>query len=267
MSNGAFSQDEIDALLAGVSLSELGYKTETADPGQSDDQKKSAVSGGTQVLSKDEIDTLLAAINADDKKKAEASGVDERPMKFSREHIKGLSIIHQKFSYMAVKDLSDMLKTNFNIHVASVDQLYMDEFNRCIPVPSVLAVVSMRPLKGNIIIELDPSLTSAIINKIGGGTGGKHKQWYELTLKEKNVIINLFNIILGKLRDAWSEVIQISPLIVKIEPDPDLITDYQSTEWLALVTLETKVWDVQSMINICIPYPVLEPIMDKIFIK
>ena len=258
MSDGALSLDEIVDLLKGVDMAAKGA-AKNPDAG-------SDASSETSVLSKDDISILLNAINVADAAKTaqEEKDFGERPNKFSKKHINEISIIHEKFALMAIKELSELVRTQVNLEVASVDQLFMDEFNRCIPVPSVIAVVSMEPLKGNIIIEIDPSMTSAIINKIGGGTGGKHKQWYELDMKEKKIIGDIFICLLKKLREAWAEVIDLSPRLVKVEPDPKFIRDYPPTEWLALVTLQTKVWDVESMINICIPFPVIEPVLEKL---
>jgi len=266
--DGALSQNEIDMLLAGVDMSQAISKKPTNASTQSDAQKKAAISGGTQPLSQDEISTLLNAIGASEKIKAEANASEsqERPMKFSQGHLKGLSIIHQKFAYMTMNNLTEQLRTNVSLQVASVDQIYLDEYNRSIPVPIMLAVVNMQPLNGNVIIEVDSAITTAIIKKIYGGNEESYDQWYYLNLKEKNIIINLYNTIIKNLQNAWAEVINIQPRLVKIEPDPKFIRGYKPTEWVALVVMEAKLWDIKTMINIVIPHPVIEPVLDRFFV-
>jgi len=249
MTDGAMSQDEIDALLAGVDIAAS--------------QSAGKTSGGTQLLSKEEIDDLLKAVNAAEKKEQEASGFNDRPNLFTKEHIRGISIIHEKFALMAKKSLSDHLRTQVGLSVASVDQIFMGEFNRCIPVPSALGVVNMEPLKGSVVIELDPSLACAAIKKLIGVNREPNSQWYEMAEIEKKIIISIFNCLMKCLRESWLEIIDVKPRLEKVEPDPNFIRSIPLSEWIALVTIETRVWDVQSMINICIPHTVIAPVLDK----
>jgi flagellar motor switch protein FliM len=221
------------------------------------------MSDGT--LSLDEIMDLLNTVNAAgtaDKK--DAQDFTERPNKFSREHLRTISIIHEKFALMANKSLSDQLGAKVNITLASVDQLYMEEFFRSIPVPTTLGVINMEPLNGITILEIDPAIITAIIKKIGGGSGEQNEQWYELTIIEKKIIEGIFDCIFKNLQEAWSEVIDLRPRLEKIEPDPKFIRNVSPSEWVALVTLETKMLDAEGMINFCIPYPVIEPILEKL---
>jgi len=259
MSNGALSMDEIMDLLNGVDAAAKGEPQKPSDSGVAGSND----SGGTSVLSQDEIGILLNAVNASEKNEIKDYDENIRPMLFSKKHIREIMIIHEKFALMAMKSLSDQLRSQVTLSVASVDQLYMGEFNRCIPVPGVLALVSLEPFKGYAVIEIDPSLTSAIINKIGGGNKKRHEQWYALTAIQKKIIEGIFDCILENLRNAWSEIIALSPRLIKIEPDPQFIRNIPPSEWVALVTVEAKVWNVESMINICIPYPVIEPVLEK----
>jgi len=265
MSNGALSMDEIMDLLNGVDMAAKGAAQNSSAASDASGKAGSGTSGGTSVLSLNEIDTLLKAVNAGKATDGnDTFDYSERPNKFSKNHLREISIIHEKFALMAIKSLSDQIHSKVDLRVAAVDQIFLDEFNRCIPVPSVLAVVNMEPLKGNAIIEIDPSMTSAIINKIGGGNGEQHKQWYELTGIQKKIIEGIFDCLLATLQEAWSEVIDISPKLIKIEPDPKFIRGYPPTEWVLLIVMEAKVLDAESMINICIPYPVIEPILEKL---
>ena len=254
MSDGPLSQEEIDAMLAGVDIA-AGYN---------DGSSKAEASGGTQILTPEEIEDLLNAINASEKKEAGNHPPDDRPNSFSREHIREISIIHDKFALLAKKNLSDQFRTNVNMCVASVDQIYMGEFNRCIPIPSALGVIDMEPLKGVSILEIDPAIISAILKNICNSDGDPNKNWYELTEIEKQIITVTFNCLIKNLREAWSEIIDLQPKLVKIEPDPKFIRNTPTSLWVALVTLETKMWETEGMMNLCIPHPVIEPVLEKL---
>ena len=70
--------------------------------------------------------------------------------------------------------------------------------------------------------------------------------------------------ILGNLREAWSSVIDLRPRLGQIETNPQFAQIVPPTEMVVLVTLETKVGEVEGMMNFCIPYLTIEPIISKL---
>jgi flagellar motor switch protein FliM len=151
-----------------------------------------------------------------------------------------------------------------HIHVASVDQLTYEEFIRSIPSPTALAVISMDPLKGQAILEIDPAITFSIIDLLFGGTGEGSKVNRELTEIEQAVLESIVVRILGNMKEAWSQVIELRARLAQIETNPQFAQIVPPTEMVVLVTLETKVKDVEGMMNLCIPYLTLEPIISKL---
>jgi flagellar motor switch protein FliM len=219
-----------------------------------------------EILSQDEIMKLLEAVDAADAADKEASGdySTERPDKFSREQLREISIIHEKFARNAANSLSNKLRKPFKMKVASIDQLYLGEFYRSIPVPTTLGVINMDPLNGSIILEIDPSISFAIIDKICNSSIVATKAWRELTPNDKFILKGMYNNLIEDLRDAWYEIIVLRPRFEKIETDPKFIRLAPPMEWVALVTLEAKMDDVEGMLNFCIPYPVIEPVLEKL---
>ena len=71
-----------------------------------------------------------------------------------------VSIMHETFARLTTTALSAQLRSMAHVHVASVDQLTYEEFIRSIPTPTTLAVINMDPLKGNAVLEIDPSPSS-----------------------------------------------------------------------------------------------------------
>jgi flagellar motor switch protein FliM len=228
----------------------------------------------TEVLSQDEIDQLLSAINAgetepeDFKPAADTRKIKiydfKRPDKFSKEQIRTISIMHETFARLTTNNLSANLRSMVHVHVASVDQLTYEEFIRSIPTPTTLAVINMDPLKGNAILEIDPAITFSIIERLFGGTGETTKSQHELTDIEAAVMEGMIVRILGNMREAWAQVIDLRPRLGQIETNPQFAQIVPPTDMVVLVTLETKVGEVEGMMNFCIPYLTIEPIIGKL---
>ncbi|MDR0708142.1 MAG: flagellar motor switch protein FliM [Treponema sp.] len=228
----------------------------------------------TEVLSQDEIDQLLTAINAGDteseafKPSADTRKIKiydfKRPDKFSKEQIRTVSIMHETFARLTTTSLSAQLRSMVHVHVASVDQLTYEEFIRSIPTPTTLAIINMDPLKGNAILEIDPAITFSIIDRLFGGTGTGTKAQHELTDIETSVMEGIIVRILGNMREAWTTVIDLRPRLGQIDTNPQFAQIVPPTEMVVLVTLETKVGEVEGMMNFCIPYLTIEPIISKL---
>ncbi len=94
------------------------------------------------------------------------------------------------------------------------------------------------------------------------GEGAKFTR--ELTDIEQSVIEGIIVRILGNLREAWTTVIDLRPRLGQIETNPQFAQIVPPSEMVVLVTLETKVGDVEGMMNFCIPYLTIEPIIPKL---
>jgi len=228
----------------------------------------------TEVLSQDEIDQLLTAISAGDTDTEDFRPVNDtrkikiydfkRPDKFSKEQIRTVSIMHETFARLTTTALSAQLRSMAHVHVASVDQLTYEEFIRSIPTPTTLAVINMDPLKGNAILEIDPSVTFSIIDRLFGGTGQGTKVQRDLTDIESSVMEGIIVRILANMREAWTQVIDLRPRLGQIETNPQFAQIVPPSEMVVLVTLETKVGEEEGMMNFCIPYITIEPIISKL---
>ena len=227
-----------------------------------------------EVLSQDEIDQLLQAISSGDTETDDFKPVSDtrkikiydfkRPDKFSKEQIRTVSIMHETFARLTTTSLSAQLRSLVHVHVASVDQLTYEEFIRSIPTPTTLAVINMDPLKGNAVLEIDPAITFSIIDRLFGGTGQGAKVSRDLTDIEASVMEGIIVRILANMREAWTQVIDLRPRLGQIETNPQFAQIVPPTEMVVLVTLETKVGEEEGMMNFCIPYLTIEPIISKL---
>ena len=228
-----------------------------------------------EVLSQDEIDQLLQAISTGESEADEFKPVTDtrrikiydfrRPDKFSKEQIRTVSNMHETFARLTTTSLSAQLRTLVHVHVASVDQLTYEEYIRSIPTPTTLAVINMDPLKGNAVLEIAPEITFIIIDRLFGGsgdTGGKVNR--DLTDIEQSVMEGIIVRILANMREAWTQVIDLRPRLQQIETNPQFAQIVPPSEMVILVTLEIKIGEEAGMMNICIPYITIEPIVSKL---
>ncbi len=228
----------------------------------------------TDVLSQGEIDQLLSAITAGEPDAAEARSVParqnikiydfKRPDKFSKDHVRTVSMIHETFARLASNSLSARLRSLVRVHVASVDQLTYEEFGRSIPNPTTLAVIDMGPLKGSAILEIDPAVAFALLDRQFGGAGAETKLSRELTDIESSVMEGVIVRLLGDMREAWSSVVDLRPRLERIETNPQFTALVPPSEMVALVTLETRVGEVEGLMNFCLPYLTVEPVASKL---
>ena len=229
----------------------------------------------TEVLSQDEIDQLLTAISSGDTEAEEFRPVNDtrkikiydfkRPDKFSKEQMRTVSIMHETFARLTTTALSAQLRSMAHVHVASVDQLTYEEFIRSIPTPTTLAVINMDPLKGNAVLEIDPSVTFSIIDRLFGGTGQGTMVQRELTDIEASVMEGVIVRILANMREAWTQVIDLRPRLGQIETNPQFAQIVPPSEMVVLVTLETKVGEEEGMMNFCITYITIEQIISNLY--
>lgn len=241
--NDMLSQDDIDALLNAMTGSAGGD-----EPSGASSAEPAPSSGGSAA-----------------QKRRRVKMYDfKRPDKFAKDQIRTLQMMHEQFARSTTTSLSALLQTLVNVHVASVDQLTYEEFLRSIPTPTCMAIINMDPLKGNAVYEIDPTITFSIIDRLFGGSGQSVRLNRELTDIEMQVMESLIVRILGNLREAWSSVIDLRPRLGQIEVNPQFASIISPTEMVVLITLETKVGDVEGMTNFCIPYITIEPIISKL---
>ncbi|NLK51771.1 MAG: flagellar motor switch protein FliM [Syntrophomonadaceae bacterium] len=231
----------------------------------------------SEVLSQTEIDALLAAltsgsVNVEDLKEEEKKKKIrvynfKRPNKFSKDQLNTLSNIYENYARSLTTYLSALLRTIVQINVLSVEQLTYEEFIRSIPDPSIINVVSMDPLPGNMILEISPSVSFMMLDRVFGGAGQVPEKVRSLTEIERTVMELMGQKIVDLFREAWATIVPLSPRIEFIESNPQFTQITSPSEMVVLISLETRIFDSVGVINICIPYITLEPIISKLSVQ
>lgn len=226
------------------------------------------------VLSQNEIDALLAALSsgemdAEELKKEETqrkirSYDFKRAVRFSKDHIRTLTRIHENFARYLTTYFSAQLRTFVQINVVQVEQLPYDEFIRSIPKMTILNIFEAEPLKGRMVLEVNPNVAMAMLDRLLGGTGTAPAKIQGLTEIETTVMERIFSRAFDSLQEAWKAVMEIRPRLESLETNPQFMQVVSPNETIALISLSTKIGDTTGMINLCIPHVVIEPIMAKL---
>lgn len=226
------------------------------------------------VLSQNEIDALLAALSsgemdAEELKKEETQkkvrAYDfKRAVRFSKDHIRSLTRIHENFARYLTTYFSAQLRTFVQINVVQVEQLPYDEFIRSIPKMTILNIFEAEPLEGRMVLEVHPNVAFAMLDRLLGGAGTSPSKINALTEIETIVMERIFSRAFESLQEAWKSVVDLSPRMEALETNPQFMQIVSPNETIALISLSTKIGDTTGMINLCIPHVVIEPIMPRL---
>jgi flagellar motor switch protein FliM len=226
------------------------------------------------VLSQAEIDSLLEALSSgsikveeviSDEKKKKIKPYDfRRPNKLSKDQIRTLVMLHENLARLLTTSLSTYLRSMVRGQVVSIDQLTYEEFTKSLHNPTVMNIISLKPLEGNMLIELSPQLAFAIVDRLLGGFGYSMEKIRELTDIEQTVIKRVMAKVLPNIKEAWQVVAELNPGFESIELNPLFTQIIPPTDMIVLVTLELRISEAFGLMNVCIPLAVLEPILDRL---
>lgn len=229
------------------------------------------------VLSQSEIDALLSAIStgemsADEMKKDEETKKVKiydfkRALRFSKDQIRSLTRIHENFARLLTTFFSAQLRTYVQITVASVDQIPFEEFVRSIPNMTLINVFEVPPLDGNILMEINPNIAYSMLDRLMGGSGASHSNVDNLTEIETKIMTNLFERSFDNLREAWENIVEIDPMLIELEVNPQFLQMISPNETVVVISLNTIIGETTGMINICLPHVVLEPIVPNLSVR
>jgi flagellar motor switch protein FliM len=229
-----------------------------------------------EVLSQDEIDNLLKALSSGELDADEMKNTDERqvknydfarPAKFSKEHLRTLEIIFEHFGRLLATNLPAYLRKSVNVDVVNSEVVIYSEFSNALSNPVLLGVVGMEPLSGNIIMEMASNLGFAIVDRLLGGVGNSLEKERDFSEIELSILERIFTICVNLLQEPWENVVNTSPRLIRIETNSQFAQIISPSETIAIVTINIKIGDVEGLMNICLPFTTLEPVMDKLNTK
>ncbi len=220
-----------------------------------------------RALSQEEIDRLFrsqAASRMSDASRAVPYDF-RRPDRIAKDQLRAIHLLHENFSRSLASSLSAYLRLYVTADLISVEQLSFAEFSRCLPSPTCLLLLDMKPYDGNAVLEINLSLIFPILEAMLGGNGKAGRTMTrEITEIEQVVLDNFYRIILHDLQQAWSSTSAIEFAVQARETEPQLLQVMAPNEAVVGIALEVRMGDTTGMINLGMPSIVIKMLRRKL---
>ena len=230
MSDDILSQEEVDALLRGV----------TGEPEESVKEET-----GSSVRPYD-------------------IGRQERIV---RGRMPTLELIHERFARLFRIGLFNFMRRNAEISINPIKVQKYSDFVRNLVVPTNLNVVHAKPLRGTGLVIMEPTLVFQVVDHLFGGTGQIHTriEGRDFTPTEQRVIMRLLDVIFEELQKAWSPVYPLKFEYVRSEMNTQFANICTPTEVVVATSFTIDLGSGGGDIFVCLPYSMVEPIRDVIY--
>lgn len=230
------------------------------------------------VLSQSEIDSLISALTSGDlSSKQQSSDIFadnkitpydfRRPNKFSKDQIRTLKNVHENFARMLSNFLTAYLRVPAEVRLESISQVIYEEFIYSLPLPTLMTVFRMSGQLGIALFETNSFFTFPIIDLLFGGEGRLIRENRELTEIEISVLRKVNEKILNNLRYAWEDIVELQPIIDALDTNPQFSQLLPSNEAVALISFSTNIAGNEGLVNLCLPYITLEPVIAKLSVQ
>lgn len=230
-----------------------------------------------EILSQSEIDELLNALNTGEldveeyKNKSATKQIKDydfaRPSKFAKEHLRTLEIIYEHYSRLLATTLPGYLRHACSVEVINAEAVAYSEFSNALSNPILMGLVDFSPLKGSIVVDISCNIGYAIIDRLLGGKGESLNKDRDFSEIELTIIEKIMNIMIELMVEPWKNVVELDPMLEKIETNSQFAQMISPNEIIALITLNLKIGKVDGLMNICIPYLCVENVLDKLNTK
>jgi flagellar motor switch protein FliM len=230
--NKILSQDEVDALLRGVSSGDI----ETGAGKGSD-----------------------------------ASGVKSYDLRSQerivRGRMPGLEIANERFARYFRNSLSTHIMRFADVNVHATGIVKFGEFMKTVPVPSSINIFKMEPLKGYALLVFEAPLVFALMEYFFGGTNKSHTktEGRSFTAIEQRIIKKLTGTVLNDFATAWQGIAQLRPEHVSSEMNPQFVTIVTPSEIVIRIEVHVEVENFTGKLFLCIPYSLVEPVKEKLY--
>jgi flagellar motor switch protein FliM len=226
----------------------------------------------SKILSQDEVNALIKDIHVDkDPEKTEKKNINlydfKHPDRISKDQLRVLKTIHTNFAKAFGTFLSTKLRTTVDLNVLSVDQLTYSEFTITMASPSCIYVIYSAVGDGSFVIEFAPELVFYTIDRLLGGRGDIIDEVREITIIEENVLKKIVQQAIIQLNDSWQQIASLEPKMTSFETNPQFVQIAPASEPSVVISFSVKIQNFNSLITLCFPYFVLEPIMQQLSIQ
>ncbi|MBA3998402.1 MAG: flagellar motor switch protein FliM [Candidatus Accumulibacter sp.] len=231
MSADFLSQDEVDALLKGVT-------------GESDEPEQAAEAAGG-----------IRSYNL---------GTQERIV---RGRMPTLELINERFARYLRIGLFNYMHRNTEISVGPIRVQKYSEFIRNLVVPTNLNLVVAKPLRGTALFVFDPNLVFLVVDNMFGGDGRFHTrvEGRDFTATEQRIIQGLLGVVFTEYTRSWKPVYDITFEYIRSEMNSQFANIATPSEIVISTSFSLEFGGSAADMHICFPYSMIEPIRDLLY--
>ena len=175
-----------------------------------------------------------------------------------------LEVINERFSRNVMPALTEFAQRNLEISVGEVKVQKYSAFLRETMVPTNFNVVSMRPLRGSALFVCDPTLIFAFIDALFGGVGKfpARIEGREFSGTEQRVIMRMVEILLREYNKAWQGIYPLELAYQRSEMQPQFVNIAAAGDVVVSTVFTIEIGESVGSVRVCIPYANVEPIRD-----
>lgn len=250
MSDEALSQNQVESLLKAMESVEGAPKPEA--PKISKEQSPTAAGGARP--------SSPGARPAAGGGNVRVTAYDfKRPERVGKDQMRAMHSLHESLARNFGASVSSMLRTMIEVKLLSVDQLTYSEFVFSLDNPSCFNVLTPLPLEGNWILDIAPTLSYAIIDRMLGGDPDPNETIRRpLTEIETRLIGRVVELFLKRLTESWENIVALELGVEKVESNPQLVQIVPPNEVVILIGFEVLLGKNRGMMNLCIPFNTIE---------
>lgn len=176
-----------------------------------------------------------------------------------------LEIVNDRFARLCTNALSNMVRKRVELNPLFIDMTKFGDFMRSLPVPTSINIFKMDPLRGNALAIVDARLVFALVENFFGGQGSQPKiEGREFTPIEQAIVDKVIKIVLENMEDSWRPVHDVSFELVRSEINPQFAAIVPPSDVVVVISFEVELENAIGALTICLPYATIEPIRSKL---
>jgi flagellar motor switch protein FliM len=178
-----------------------------------------------------------------------------------------LEIVNERFARNIRIGLFNLMRKSPEVSVGGTKVQKYSAFLREIVVPTNFNIVQVRPLRGSGLIVCDPNLVFSVIDALFGGAGKFHTriEGRDFSATELRIITRLVEVITAEYRKAWTGIYPLELDYQRSEMQPQFANIATPSEIVVATSFTMEIGDTSGTVHICIPYSTLEPIRDVLY--
>ena len=178
-----------------------------------------------------------------------------------------LEIINERFARLFRIALFNFMRRTAEISVSPVRVLKYSEFVRNLVVPTNLNMVHIKPLRGTSLFIFDPNLVFLVVDNLFGGDGRFHMrvEGRDFTPTEQRIIQRMLEVVFSEYKKAWESVYKVDFEYIRSEMNTQFANIATPSEVVVVTTFNIELGSGGGDFHICIPYAMIEPIRDILY--